>query len=266
MPAPEVRGRRLGVVLGSGPLGELLDDAAPLDVDTPWGAARLHETPAGDAVVLRRHDSTGDGYLPAHRIDHHRNVAALCAAGCDRVLAIASVGALRRWPVGSVVAPFDFYAPFVNPTFHDDVHGHSVAGFDIAWRDLVLATWASAASSRLLDGGVYAQTPGPRFESPAEVRALAAHADVVGMTVASELVLAGEAGIAYTAVCVVDNLANGLAAERLSVDDVHAGAEANRNRLVADLRAVVPRLAARPRPTAATEPAPGPESEPAPGR
>ena len=44
------------------------------------------------------------------------------------------------------------------------------------------------------------------------------------------------------AVCVIDNLANGLAAEQLTVEDYHAGAEANRDRLVADLRAVVPRL------------------------
>jgi 5'-methylthioadenosine phosphorylase len=240
MPAPEVTGRRLGVVLGSGPLGELLDGAAERAITTPWGEARLFER--GAAVVLRRHEAAGDGYRPAHRIDHHRNIAALCAAGCDRVLALGSVGSLRGWPVGAVVAPYDVYAPQVNPTFHTDAHGHRVPGFDAAWRDRVLATWGAHAATTLLDGGVYAQTTGPRFETPAEVRALAGYADVVGMTLAAELVLAGEAGLAYAAVCVVDNLANGLAAEQLTVDDYHAGAEANRNRLVADLRAVVPRL------------------------
>ncbi len=40
----------------------------------------------------------------------------------------------------------------------------------------------------------------------------AQHADVVGMTMASECVVAGELGLAYASVCVVDNLANGVAA------------------------------------------------------
>jgi purine nucleoside phosphorylase len=245
MPVPEISGRRLGVVLGSGPLGDLVEGAGERAVATAWGSALVFET-AG-AVVLRRHEAAGDGYRPAHRIDHHRNVAALCAAGCDRVLALGSVGSLRGWPVGAMVAPYDFYAPHVNPTFHDDAGGHLVPGFDTGWRDTVLATWEAEAASALLDGGVYAQTTGPRFETPAEVRALATHADIVGMTLAAELILAGEAGLAYAAVCVVDNLANGLAAEQLTLDEFHAGAEANRNQLVADLRAVIPRLDTRPR-------------------
>jgi 5'-methylthioadenosine phosphorylase len=250
MPSPEVTGHRLGVVLGSGPLGELLDDAEELRVESAWGSTTLFET--AEAVVLRRHrhPDTAELHVPAHRIDHHRNVAALCAAGCDRVLALGSVGSLRGWPVGSMVAPYDFYAPQVNPTFHDDSAGHSVPGFDTAWRDLVLATWERTAGSSLLDGGVYAQTTGPRFETPAEVRALAVHADIVGMTLAAELILAGEAGLAYAAVCVVDNLANGLTSEQLTLEDFHAGAEANRNQLVADLKAVVPLLATGGRPSA----------------
>ena len=43
---------------------------------------------------------------------------------------------------------------------------------------------------------------------------MAAHADVVGMTIASECIVAGELGLAYAAVCVVDNLANGIGAGR----------------------------------------------------
>ena len=46
---------------------------------------------------------------------------------------------------------------------------------------------------------MYAQTLGPRFETPAEVRALARVADMVGMTIAAEAVLAGEAALAYAA-------------------------------------------------------------------
>ena len=76
----------------------------------------------------------------------------------------------------------------------------------------MLDAWAGGRRGALRDGGVYWQTIGPRFETPAEIRLIAAHADLVGMTIASECIVAGELGLAYAAVCVVDNLANGIGA------------------------------------------------------
>lgn len=246
-PIPTVTGTRLGLVIGSA----LADGtgAGPrheVHVETPFGPARLFDT--GDVVIVHRHHATPDGYALPHALDHHRTIAGLCAVGCDRVLALASVGSLRGWPVGTVVNPFDFYAPGVAPTFHTDGDGHAVPGFDEPWRDAVLAAWDAHASSELLDGGVYAQTPGPRFETPAEVRALARDADIVGMTIASECILAREAGLAYTVVCMVDNAANGAGDVALSVDELLRNVAANRVQLLADVNAVVPRLVATPRP------------------
>jgi 5'-methylthioadenosine phosphorylase len=92
------------------------------------------------------------------------------------------------------------------------------------------------------DGSVYWQTVGPRLETAAEIRLIAAHADVVGMTLGSECVVAGELELRYAAICVVDNLANGVAAEPLSPEDIRAGALANRERFVPALEAVLPAL------------------------
>jgi 5'-methylthioadenosine phosphorylase len=92
-------------------------------------------------------------------------------------------------------------------------------------------------------GGVYAQTIGPRFETPAEVRALAELADMVGMTLAAETVLAGEAALAYTAVCSVDNLANGISDKALTVDEYRRGRDETAQTLAADLEFVLPALA-----------------------
>ena len=194
-----------------------------------------------DAVWLERHGL--DTFTPAHRLDHVRNLDALVAAGCDRIIAISSAGSLRTdWPVGTVVAPDDFYAPGSNPTRFDDARGHSIPGFDAAWRAELISVWTRVTSTHLIDGGVYAQTTGPRFETPAEVRALALVADVVGMTIASECVVARESGLAYAAVCVVDNLGNGLEPTNLTMEEYAAGAEANRTRIVADVAAVIPAL------------------------
>ena len=57
----------------------------------------------------------------------------------------------------------------------------------------------SGARRDVEDGGVYWQVAGPRIETAAEVRLIAQHAHVVGMTVASECIVAGELGLPYAA-------------------------------------------------------------------
>ncbi len=166
---------------------------------------------AGDFVILQRHGF--DHYVRAHEIDHRANVLALRAAGCDRVLGLSSTGSLRvDWPVGTIVCPDDFYAPDRSTiTIHDDARSHTVPVVRPAVaRAGCSRRGRSNAATPILDGGVYTQTRGPRFETPAEVRALARIGDLVGMTIAAECILSKEIGLAYAAVCVVDNLANGL--------------------------------------------------------
>ncbi len=222
---------RLAVILGSGAAG-------------PGGEA-IVAAAEPHAVVLQRHAGAGGAYLLPHRIDHAANLRSLAAAGCDRVLAISSTGSLdARLGVGELVCPDDFIALTtpVTTTF-DDPRGHMLAGFDPEWRAAVLAAWAAGGAGALRDGGVYWQTGGPRFETPAEIRLLAAHADLVGMTIASECVVACELGLAYAAVCVVDNLANGLAARPLSPAELERDRERNAARLRDDLAAALPELA-----------------------
>jgi 5'-methylthioadenosine phosphorylase len=156
---------------------------------------------------------------------------------------VASVGSLRRdVPVGTFVAPDDFVALHLGISFSDGDEGHQAPGFDPAWRRAVADRWTDHTDVPLLDGGVYWQAIGPRFETQAEIRLIADYADLVGMTIASECVLAGEIGLAYASVCVVDNLANGVGEVPLTVDEFRAGAAANRARLVGALDAVLPEL------------------------
>lgn len=246
MDAPRVTGQRLGLVVGTGmsdPTGAGLVAGADPVTMTTFGRDGAHREvelfDRGDCVVLVRH---GPG-VPAHRLDHHAHVRALCEVGCDRVLALGSTGSLRTdWPPGTMAAPDDFLAFGAYPSFHDDLRGHSVPGFDLEWRARVLDAWGSATSTPLENGGVYAQTRGPRLETAAEVRMLAHHADVVGMTLASEAILAGEAGLRYTALCKVDNLANGLGARPLTMEELAEVGAATRELLIRDLDALLPLL------------------------
>jgi 5'-methylthioadenosine phosphorylase len=210
-------------------------------VATERGAVDLID--AGGYLVLVRHGI--DSYTPAQLVDHPRNLAALQQAGCDRVLAICSVGSLQaELAVGSFLCPSDFLALGRVDAAFDDERGHVVPAFDPVWRRLVLEAWNTAADAPIRDQGLYWQSPGPRFETPAEVRLIANHADVVGMTMGSECVAACQLGLAYAAICMVDNLANGIGDAPLTRQEYEAGHAANRERLAAALEAVLPSLSA----------------------
>jgi 5'-methylthioadenosine phosphorylase len=222
---------RLAVIVGSNALGangELVAAAA-----AEQGAA-----------IVQRHGDADGGYVLPHEIDHEANLRALAEQGCDRVLAIGSVGSLdRELGVGRVVCPDDFVALGLGRSIFDDLRAHSAPGFDQRWRREVLEAWGEGAEPPR-DGGVYWQTAGPRFETPAEIRMMAPHADVVGMTIASECVVAGELGLAYAALCMVDNLANGIAPGTIDVAEMEVERARNAERLRDGLAAVLPRLGA----------------------
>jgi 5'-methylthioadenosine phosphorylase len=244
MPPPVPTGERLALLFGhSLPDVAFLARGARVEQPARDGGPPVVAIDDGDMVFLRRHGV--DRFTPAHLIDHQRHIEVLAELGCNRILALGSTGSLRLdWPPGTVLAPDDFFGLDATPTFFADVRGHRVPGFDEPWRQQVLHAWRGATSSTVHDGGTYAQTTGPRFESPAEVRFLAGHADVVGMTLVDELVLAGEAGMAYAAICNVDNLANGLGGHPLTLDEYRANKRVNEQRLAADLDLVLPALLA----------------------
>ena len=201
------------------------------------------ELPEGPWESVRRHRIAA-GYELPHRIDHVATMRALADTGCDRVLALSSVGGLRAELVpGTLLVPDDFIALDAAPlTALEGPGAHRVPGFDRGWRGRARRR-TRRRGDRAIAAGVYWQSRGPRLETPAEVRLIAAHADVVGMTVGSECVVAGELGIRYAALCVVDNLANGVGESELTLDEIEANRAANAASLRATLDAILPRLA-----------------------
>jgi 5'-methylthioadenosine phosphorylase len=195
-------------------------------------------------VALDRHQAGDGGYTLPHEIDHGANVRALAEAGCDRILGIGSVGGLQpQLGPGTFLCPDDFIAQAVGATSLAGIDAHRVIGFDPKWRTRVVEAWTASAQPPLVDGGVYWQSVGPRLETPAEVRAAARDADVIGMTLASECVFAAEAGLAYAAICVVVNYANGVGEEPLTPEEVEQGGRATRGELAEALQVLLPELA-----------------------
>lgn len=211
----------LAIIGGSG-----LTQLANLDITrreivrTPYGEPSgplTFGSLAGNPVVfLARH---GHGHtIPPHMVNYRANIWALKhAAEADRIVSVASVGAIRNdLPPGTLIVPHQIidYTCGRPSTFFDGhdrhvIHVDFTEPYDGALRTGLIDACHAAAES-MVNGAVYATTQGPRLETAAEVNRLERDgADIIGMTGMPEAVLAREAEIAYAAICVSVNWAAG---------------------------------------------------------
>jgi purine-nucleoside phosphorylase len=108
-----------------------------------------------------------------------------------------------------------------------------------------LAKEAAVAEGFNLAEGVYLATPGPSFETPAEIRAFRTlGATLVGMSTVPETIVARHMGIEVMGISCVTNLAAGLGATQLSHQEVFEAGRKVEDRLAALLRRLAPRIAA----------------------
>jgi 5'-methylthioadenosine phosphorylase len=181
----------------------------------PSGALTFGRIGARDVVFLARH---GYGHTIApHEVNYRANLWALKHAGADSVVSVASVGGIRNdiWP-GTIVLPHQaidytwgrastFFEGPGAPVNHIDF----TEPYSREMRARLLKA-AAAAGERIVEGGVYAATQGPRLETAAEINRLERDgADIVGMTGMPEAALAREISLEYAAIAVVANYAAG---------------------------------------------------------
>lgn len=107
--------------------------------------------------------------------------------------------------------------PLVGP--NDESLGPRFVSMDDAY-DPILRDIIESAAKRLnipLHKGVYISTLGPSFETPAEIRAFKKWgADVVGMSVVPEVIIARHSGMRVACLAAITNLAAGLSKEKIS--------------------------------------------------
>lgn len=196
----------------------LFDGWSTREMETCHGRAIVRRD--GEFALLNRH---GPNYLPPHAINHRANIQALVDLGYRDVVSLNSVGSLQTdLPPGTILSCGDYisFRPF---TFSDTEL--RALGPEIA--NNLIPRIAEALPYPLPQGKVYVQTPGPRFETRAEVRVLRQWGDVVGMTAAAEADLCREAGLNYNSLCIVDNYANGILGSTLSPEAFHELVRAN---------------------------------------
>ena len=248
----------IGIITGSGTYAlPGFESSGPEPVATEWGEALVSRGTFAGAEVLHvsRH---GEGH---HRLSnlvtHRSNIAALAELGAEGVLAVTVCGAVDpSVELGSL-------------TCFDDLHflANRLADGELCTfysepGDAAAGTGSSRARSRrrcgsamlaggreagvpIRDGGVYGHVDGPRFNTRAEIRGLAACGVThVSQTGGPEAVLCGEAELPYALLGYATDYANGVQDEATPVQTLLDMMAASTATFAAVLAAAVPRAAA----------------------
>jgi purine nucleoside phosphorylase len=248
----------IGVITGSGTYAlPGFEGDGPRPVATRWGEALVSRgTFAGTEVLhVSRH---GEGHVRlSNHVAHRANIAALAELGTAGVIAVTVCGAVD--PGLELGAPvcFDDLHFLTNRlpdgelcTFHaqpgEPGRGHWVfeGPFSGPLRAALLEG-AAAAGVPVRDGGCYGHVDGPRFNTRAEIRGLAAcGVSAVSQTAGPETVLAGEAELPYALLGYPTDWANGVSPEPTPVETLLEMMRRSTGVFAAILREAVPRAAA----------------------
>jgi purine nucleoside phosphorylase len=248
----------IGIITGSGTYAlPGFESSGPQPVATAWGEALVSRgTFAGvDALHVSRH---GEGHRRlSNQVTHRANIAALASLGADGVIGVTVCGAVDPTvELGSLVC-FDDLHFVVNRlgngelcTFYpepgDPRRGHWIfeGPFSEPLRQAVLAGGRDAGVP-IRDGGCYGHVDGPRFNTRAEIRGLAACGVThVSQTGGPEATLCGEAELPYALLGYATDYANGVHEEATPVQTLLDMMAASTATFASVLAAAVPRAAA----------------------
>ena len=181
-----------------------------------------------DAIAfIPRHGNDPGHYILPHLINHRANLKALHDIGVSEVIGINSTGSLSNdLKPGTIVIPEDFIMLSPYPSIYVNMPAHITPGLNRTIRQRFLEA-ALESGIEVVDGGIYWQTCGPRLETRAEITMMSQFADVVGMTMASEAIIANELELPYAAICSVDNYAHGIGEEELTMKDISSHASSS---------------------------------------
>lgn len=217
----------IGIITGTGTYAlPGFDGGSPEAIATDWGDATVSRGrfAGSDVVHLSRH---GEGHVRlSNHVTHRANLAAMAKAGAGAIIAVTVCGGVDpELELGSLICFDDLHFP-VNRlpdgslcTFFDQPgdrrRGHWIYEdpYSPALRSALLGGGREAGLP-VRDGGCYGHVDGPRFNTRAEIRGLAAGGvTAVSQTAGPETVLAGELELPFALLGFVTDYANGVAEE-----------------------------------------------------
>lgn len=196
-------------------IDKIINDSSDLILETVYGDIDVKASKLDDHEIffINRHGKNAN--LPPHKINYRGNIQALSDCNVDYIISLGTVGSLNeKINVGDIVIPNDFidvtktrvYSFFDNSRVHVDMSD----SFCPSIRLVVNKTLENFSDLKYHMNGVYLVTEGPRLETKSEIRMFSSFADIVGMTLSPEVILAREKGICFISICLVCNMAAGL--------------------------------------------------------
>lgn len=180
-----------------------------IQIKTPFGypSTAIHLTDlAGQKVAfLSRHGKLHG--IPPHRVNSRANIWALKKIGVEKIIAVSAVGSLQKeFKPGDMVI-CDQFIDFTKKrdyTFYDKgaVHVSLADPFCSQLRELFYKE-AKRLKMTVHPKGTYFCIEGPRFSTRAESKFFRNFADIIGMTLSPEAVLAREQAMCYLTIALV---------------------------------------------------------------
>jgi 5'-methylthioadenosine phosphorylase len=222
----------LGVISGTIIVerSNLLNNCRAKQINTTYGPTFMLIT--DKIALIPRHGNDFQSHILPHSINHLANLQALKYIGVKEVVGINSTGSLKKdLSPGMIVIPDDFITLTATSTIHQNKAVHITPSLSQDVRQKLIKA-ARNCEIPVIEKGTYWQTPGPRLETKAEIRMMANYADIVGMTMANEAVVAQEMDLSYASACSIDNYGNGLLEKPLSMEEIIAGAHKNADLMI----------------------------------
>jgi purine nucleoside phosphorylase len=216
-------------IIGGTGAQKIVEGSKAIVVNTEYGDVTLFENyhQGQRYFLLLRH---GLGHkTPPHLINYRANIAALKKVGVKKVVAIYAVGSITDLIKPAEMTIIDQFIDFTGgsraSTFEEgkgDKVYHSLmeSPFDKKLSKELLNS-AKKLNIELKEGGTYICTNGPRLETAAEIAMFKQwKADCVGMTAATETILANEKRLKFAGIAYSINWAAGINSKSISfVDD-----------------------------------------------
>jgi 5'-methylthioadenosine phosphorylase len=165
--------------------------------------------------------------IPPHRINNKANIQAFYDLGVKQIICTAAVGIINpKIKLGNFILPNDFIDFTFQPTTFFDASNcktkHIFMGNPYSPRLCsAIAATAKKLKLKIHNRGVYANMPGPRLETQAELKMLKKlGADMVGMTNTPEIILANELNLEIATIALGVNYTIGIPEDDINMKKI----------------------------------------------
>jgi 5'-methylthioadenosine phosphorylase len=213
----------IGIICGH-EIKELMINSDKIDIETEYGNVIINYVKFGNnnIYMINRHGINKN--IPPHNINYRANIKALNSCKVENIISIFTVGSMKKSiRTGDFLIPDDFIdftrsrclTYFENDRIHIDMNNP----FCPSLRELLIDSCKNIDDTKIHNKGIYLTTEGPRLETASEIKLFKNYADIVGMTLVPEIILARELGLCYTSICVICNMATGFQ-KKLTSDEI----------------------------------------------